>query len=103
MTDKNIDDQIEKQQDGFDAIEYPLDFAFKAVCETALTETALIDSLQSSIKEKSAHLTVKSTSTKSSSSGKYTSVTLTVGLEGRNDLESVYAALVDNTEVKMTL
>jgi len=103
MTDKKTEDHKDKQQDGFDAIEYPLDFAFKAVCETVLTESELIDSLKNSIKKKSTYLIVKSTSTKSSSSGRYISVTLTVGLEERKDLEAVYTALVDNTEVKMTL
>jgi len=98
-----IDKKNETPQDGFDAIEYPLDFAFKAVCETALTEATLIASLTRSIDDLSNHLKVKSTSVKSSSTGKYTSVTLTVGLNCRDDLESIYSALIKNPEVKMTL
>jgi len=99
MSDSNIDNS----QDGFDAIEYPLDFSFKAVCQTNLTEDDLIDALTLSIHESAAHLYVKGANSKQSSTGKYISITLLIHITSRSDLETVYKALSSNKEVKMTL
>jgi len=99
MSDSNVNNP----QDGFDAIEYPLDFPFKAVCQTTLTESDLIDALTSSIHQNADHLQVKSVSSKQSSTGKYISITLLIHIASRSDLESVYNALSSNKEVKMTL
>jgi len=63
----------------------------------------LIDALVASIHQNSAHLHVKSTSSKQSSTGKYISMTLLIHITNRSDLESVYNALSSSKEVKMTL
>jgi len=97
----DLNENIEK--DGFDAVEYPLDFSFKAVCETSLKEDELVEVLSSGIYQEAQHLTVKSVSSKHSSTGKYISVTLLIHISSRTDLETVYKALSSNKEVKMTL
>lgn len=89
--------------DGFDTIEYPLDFSFKAVCETSLDDAALIDALQKTIIASAGQVDIKDTGIKHSSAGRYVSVTLLIHLTGRDQLESVYTALSESPEVKMTL
>ena len=90
-------------QDGFDAIEYPLDFSFKAVCETDLDDQQLIAILKKAITEHAGQVQFKDVATKHSSAGRYVSVTLVVHLTIRKELESVYTALSTCPEVKMTL
>ncbi len=101
MTDKKTD----KEQDGFDAIEYPLDFSFKAVCERA-TDLSVDDlqiTVRNAIESVIGASATKGTSSKESSAGKYVSITTVARLENRQQLESVYTAISRLDIVKMTL
>lgn len=101
MTDKKTD----KVQDGFDAIEYPLDFSFKAVCEKSADLS--IDDLQKTVRNAVESVigasATKGISNKESSAGKYVSITTVARLENRQQLESVYTAISRLDIVKMTL
>lgn len=93
------------EQDGFDAIEYPLNYAFKAVCIKNETSSindlqAIIDNAISGVVGSSA---VKKLSSKESRAGNYVSVTALVYLESRQQLESVYNVISNLDVVKMTL
>ena len=104
MIDK-IEKDGETEQDGFDAIEYPLDFAFKAVCETS--STASLDRLHEIINQAVAsivgQLALKGASSKESRAGKYVSITTVAHVESRQQLEEIYGAISALDVVKMTL
>jgi len=95
----------ESAQDGFDAIEYPIDFAFKAVCVRAGVSS--IEEIEATLKSAVADVVgateVKSTAVKESRSGKYVSVTTLAHLKNRQELEAVYRAISALEIVKMTL
>ena len=87
-------------KDGFDAIEYPLDFSFKAVCDkTEGIQNIVKQAIISVVAEKK----IKQTSLKESSAGRYVSITIVVGLVDRQQLEGIYGALSACPEVRMTL
>ena len=96
---------VEKVQDGFDAIEYPIDFSFKAVCEKLndLSSEQLQDIVQQAIRKELGAVAVKEASCKESSAGRYVSVTTITRLESREQLEAVYSVLSGLDVVKMTL
>ena len=92
------------EQDGFDAIEYPIDFAFKAVCRTNASNPASIkDILQQTVAEILGATAIKKISAKESSAGKYVSITMLAHLNNRQELEAVYRAISSLEIVKMTL
>jgi len=103
VKEKNITDMPEKQTDGFDAIEYPLDFPFKVICETQLSDDDLLAALQARIHTQFANMQIKSSHTNHSKKGRYIAVTLTVHLSNRQELEGVYSLLLADPNVKMTL
>ncbi|MGH1426825.1 MAG: DUF493 domain-containing protein [Arenicella sp.] len=96
---------VERVQDGFDAIEYPIDFSFKAVCEklNELSSDQLQQIVQQAIRQELGEAAVKGASCKESSTGRYVSVTVLARLENRGQLESVYSVLSGLDVVKMTL
>ena len=104
MVDK-IDKSSEAIQDGFDAIEYPLDFAFKAVCETGSTVSldALHEIINQAVASIVGQIALKGASSKESRAGKYVSITTIVRVENRQQLEGVYSAISALDVVKMTL
>ena len=93
------------EQDGFDAIEYPIDFAFKAVCEKkpANSIQSIEETLQQTVAEVLGAAAVKKTAVKESKAGKYVSVTTLAHLQNRQELEAVYRAISSLEIVKMTL
>ena len=95
----------ETVQDGFDAIEYPVDFAFKAVCE--IETVASLDELHEIINQAVASIVgqaaLKDVSSKESRAGKYVSVTTTARIKSRQQLEGIYSAISSLDVVKMTL
>lgn len=100
MTDKK--QHSDEIKDGFDLIEYPCDYNFKAMCkvvEGKEHEQELRAVVVSHLEEQ-AIINLSSTSSRT---GKYQSVTLTVRLSSREQLTSVYQAIADSPSVVMTL
>ena len=89
-------------QDGFDLIEYPCDFPFKAMCKAEQGEPAIehIERLITPILNDGALLC---TSGNISRTGKFESVTATVRLENRQELEAIYELIAQSSRVVMTL
>ena len=98
----------ENIQDGFDAIEYPLDFSFKAVCDKQAVDgndkNKILETIvKSSVSKIVGEQRVKKLNAKESSGGRYVSITITALLENRSELERIYSSLSECSEVKMTL
>jgi len=91
-------------QDGFDLIEYPCDFAFKAMCrvnaEINESPTEHITAIVISQLSEAAILGSRSNLSKT---GKFESVTISVHLQSREQLEGVYQAIASSDRVLMTL
>jgi putative lipoic acid-binding regulatory protein len=86
--------------DGFDLVEYPCEYMFKAVGRTTPDfEIGIRQKVADQVGE--ANL-VRETSMESRN-GKYVSMTFVVKLENRRQLETVYAALATHPGVVMTL
>lgn len=89
-------------KDGFDLIEYPCDFAFKAMCRAADDEPA-IDHIQGLLKPLSLNKSLLSIKSNASRTGKFESVTLNVKLDNREQLERIYKVIAASPRVVMTL
>lgn len=89
-------------KDGFDLIEYPCDFPFKAMCKAEEGAPAIdyIIGLITPLLDDGALL---STSGNISRTGKFESVTATVRLHNRQELESIYKLIAQSPRVLMTL
>ncbi|GHA16053.1 hypothetical protein GCM10008090_27280 [Arenicella chitinivorans] len=89
-------------KDGFDLIEYPCDFAFKAMCRADPMQSALdhIQDLISPLVTAEALLDMQSNESRT---GKFESVTAKVRLESRDQLESIYLIIGQSKRVVMTL
>ena len=89
-------------QDGFDLIEYPIDYNFKAMCHAQADAPAIdyISALITPMLNDGALLTV---ATKSSRTGKFESVTAVVRIHSREELESIYKLIAQSSRVVMTL
>ena len=93
--------ELDEAKDGFDLIDYPCDFAFKAMCRAdAVTAEQHISELVLSVVDASA---LKSLTTNQSRTGKFESVTATVRLQNREQLESIYGVISESSRVVMTL
>lgn len=101
MTKKSDKSELEPQ-DGFDLIEYPCDFAFKAMCRADPQETAIdyIRALLLPVLDDGALLNIKSNTSRT---GKFESVTATVHLTDREELEGIYRLIAQSPRVVMTL
>lgn len=97
----NIDNPDEPK-DGFDLIEYPCDYAFKAMCRVAsdLNASDLVGGIIQELLTAESILKIKSSQSRT---GKFESVTVTVTLTSREQLESVYDAIAASPHVVMTL
>ncbi len=99
MSDDNDHSQA---QDGFDFIEYPCEYGFKAMCK--VTEGVDLKQLLSELVANKINLqALLSVRSNSSRTGKFESITLTVKLNNREQLESVYQAIAASPFVVMTL
>jgi putative lipoic acid-binding regulatory protein len=91
-------------QDGFDLIEYPCDYGFKAMCRVAQFNSQdaseVIRSLVLNHVLEDAFLGIK---TKQSRTGKFESVTVDVRLTDRAELEAIYKSIANSPIVVMTL
>lgn len=87
-------------KDAFDAIDYPCDYTFKAVCNTVDgLQNELLGLVNAYFDEQRIDVAVE----RPSKNGKFTSVTFETTIESRMQLEDVYKVLAANEHVVMTL
>lgn len=100
MTNRRND--IEDAKDGFDLIEYPCEYVFKAMCKVEGNQdlTGVIRELVLKIVDQDSVLKLNSNSSRT---GKFESVSVTVKLLNRDQLEAVYQAIANAPFVVMTL
>ncbi len=93
--------ELDGAKDGFDLIDYPCDFAFKAVCraDDVAAEHHISELILSVVDSKA----LQTLTTNQSRTGKFESVTATVRLQSREQLESIYGAISKSSRVVMTL
>ena len=99
MTKKVPNDDI-TQKDGFDFLEYPCEFAFKAM---AKSKADVEQQLQGLVADVVSEQNVLSSKLTKSRTGKFESITITATLQNREQLEAVYKALSNCPDVIMTL
>ncbi|MCH2189972.1 MAG: DUF493 domain-containing protein [Gammaproteobacteria bacterium] len=89
-------------KDGFDLIEYPTDFAFKAMCKADDKQPAQehIKGLILPLLDDEALLDISGNVSKT---GKFESVTLKIRINSRDELESIYKHIANSPRVVMTL
>lgn len=87
-------------KDAFDAIDYPCDYKFKAVCNTV---AGLQEDLLQQVNDYFGVQRVIHAAERPSKNGKFTSVTFETKIEDRAQLEAVYKVLASNKNVVMTL
>ena len=95
---------IENPKDGFDLIEYPSDYAFKAMCRVDVNNSqSTSDAIQQLAFQHIDHSALRETHTNQSRTGKFESVTLTLRIENREQLEAIYKSISESPRVVMTL
>jgi len=101
MTDKPDKPKLDPQ-DGFDLIDYPCDFAFKAMCKADENSSAIdyVRGLLTPMLDDGALLGLKSNTSRT---GKFESVTATIHLQSRDELEAIYRLIAQSSRVVMTL
>jgi len=92
----------EDPKDGFDLIEYPLDYNFKAMCK-AEEGVPAVDYIKGLITPLLDDGAVKKLSSNTSRTGKFESVTAVVSVKSREELEAVYGLIAKSSRVVMTL
>jgi len=91
-------------KDGFDLIEYPCDFAFKAMCRVdKCSEQSVKSEIVKLVLEHVDESLVLNTQSKFSKTAKFESITLTVRLSNRTQLEAIYQTISASPLVVMTL
>ena len=91
-------------QDGFDLIEYPCDYGFKAMCRIELcAQRSATEHMRELVFQHVAESALLKVSSNQSRTGKFESVTLTVRLQSRQELEAIYQAVANSPVVVMTL
>jgi len=99
MTDKTKDID---PKDGFDLIEYPCEFNFKAMCR-ANDDVSASDYIRSIVESMVSADDLISMSSNASRTGKFESVTTVIRIYDREQLELIYKAIADSERVVMTL
>ena len=104
MTEQNNSSQ-EDPKDGFDLLEYPCQFQFKAMVRVGelARNTNAVSAVSTVLLEVLPAAEIVDSSSNLSRTGKFESVSLTVELASREQLEAVYAALAADPKVVMTL
>ncbi len=101
-TDSTITPSKDDPQDGFDLIEYPVHYNFKALCH-AQEDSPAVDYILVLIEPMLNDGALIESKAKSSRTGKYESVTVVVSINSRNELESIYKVIAQSSRVVMTL
>lgn len=101
-TDPSVTHSKGDPQDGFDLIEYPVDYNFKALCH-AQQDSPAIGYILSLIEPILSEGVLIDSFAKSSRTGKFESVTVIVRIDNRNELESIYRLIAQSSRVVMTL
>lgn len=101
MNDNNAGSESEPK-DGFDLIEYPCDYPFKVMCR-AEPDTPAQDYIRGLILPLLDDDALLSMKTNTSRTGKFESVTATVRLRSREELEAIYQLVAQSSRVVMTL
>ena len=107
MTNKKISkEELEKKtiNDGFDLIEYPCDYLFKAMCRVSdCNQENVTDAVTKLVLQHVSAEKVLSSHNNLSKTGKFESVSLRVVLSSRNELEAIYKTISESPMVVMTL
>ena len=94
----------ENPKDGFDLIEYPSDYAFKAMCRVDVNDSqSASDAIQQLVFQHIEQTALIETHTNKSRTGKFESVTVTLRLGSREQLEAIYKSISESPRVVMTL
>jgi putative lipoic acid-binding regulatory protein len=96
------DEAAADPQDGFDLLEYPLDYNFKALCH-AQEGSPAVDYILVLIEPILNDGALIESKTNSSRTGKFESVTAIVRINNRYELESIYELIAQSPRVVMTL
>jgi len=94
-------EQRSDPSDGFDLIEYPCVFSFKAMCRASSGDSQQI--VRSLVIKHVTEQCIGEVQQISSRTGKFNSVPIAVHLDDRETLEAIYKELADSDEVVMTL
>ncbi len=89
-------------KDGFDFLEYPVEFQFKAMCRArdgVCMQTLVCALITSHVPEQR----IRETKLNDSRTGKYAAVSVSLLLENRDELERIYQELANSEHVVMTL
>ena len=97
MTEPKTDDTVAVEES---LITYPTDFPIKAM---GLTTPDYADVVGSAVRELLPSFDPATIKTEKSKTGKYTSLTLTVHVESREQLDTVYRMLTSHPMVKIVL
>ena len=102
MNDKKRPIPSDNPKDGFDLIEYPIDYNFKAMCRAEKDAPAMdyISGLITPMLNDGALIELTSNSSRT---GKFESVTAVVRINSRVELESIYKLIAQSPRVVMTL
>ena len=92
----------ESPKDALDALEYPLVYAFKAMCRQS-PEVDVVAQIRTVFETVLPADRLTAVRENPSRTGKFKAVTLTATIESRAELESVYHALAADPLVVMTL
>ena len=93
---------MDEISDGFDLLEYPCDYTFKAMCRNQPDAISAVKSLFSESNTESRSNEI-SFSIKPSGKGTYVSVSAILTLKNRQSLEDMYQKLHQHDQVLMTL
>jgi len=93
---------MNQPKDGFDLIEYPCNYSFKAMCR-ADPKQAATDYIREMVESELGPNTLLEVRSNSSRTGKFESVTFTIKLDNREQLESIYQFISSSERVVMTL
>lgn len=95
----------ESTKDGFDLIEYPCDYQFKAMVRVSGLEDGqtAVETLREHVLRQVRVVELLEVTTNASRSGRFESVSITVRLQARSQLESIYQILAEHPQVVMTL
>ena len=95
---------IENPKDGFDLIEYPSDYGFKAMCRVEVNDSqSASEAIQQLVFQHIDQSALIETHAHQSRTGKFESVTVTLRIDSREQLEAIYKSIDESPRVVMTL